>query len=344
MPQDWPTTLGLIAATLASLAACGAALRRTLSDGDHSRLERVERAGVIAVALLAAGVFVYRAVVVHQGWEPLSSHVDGMSLLAALFASVVAYLQWTARLRGVDVFALPLLAIITLWGVCASWWTLREFEIGGVWSRIHLWSVYLGMASVAMAAAAGGLYLFVDRQLRSRDHPSQRFRLLGRLGNLESIESAIIVAATGGFALLTLGLLTGVVVLSDRGALGAGWWYSWKVLLAAVVWVIFAVVMHVRFVPTFRGRRAAVLSIVGFVILLAVLGITLVNGASGGENDRLAFAAEDATGAKAAAMPHAGRLPLPGRERVGVRVPPAVAGTAMAACGKGGGAACTSSA
>ncbi|MEX0742036.1 MAG: cytochrome c biogenesis protein CcsA [Phycisphaeraceae bacterium] len=275
MPPDWLTTLGLIAATLASVAACIAALRRTLGKAEHGKLQRIERGGVLTVVVLCGAVFVYRAVLVHQGWEPLSSHVDGLTLLAALLAAVVAYLQWADRLRGVDVFALPVLTVITLWGVCASWWTLREFEISTVWFRIHLWAIYLSTLSIATAAAAGALYLYVDRQMRSKDHRRERLKRLGRLGNLESIESGIVVAASAGFVLLTIALPTGGVVLSDEGQLHTGWWYTPKVLLAVAVWLIFAVVMHVRYVPTFRGRRAAVLSIIGFVLLMTSMGFAL---------------------------------------------------------------------
>ncbi len=271
-PEDWLTTIGLIAATLASILACIAAVQRVRRGLNAARA--LSRWTVLAVALITVGLFVYRALVLHEDWAPIDSHVDGLLLLTGMLATTIAYLQWTERLAGVGMFALPVLAMLTLWGVCASWWTLRPFEISGVWRMVHLLSVYIGSLAVATAAASGALWLYVDRQLRSRDHRATRLKTLGRLADLESIEKAITHSATAGFILLSLGLATGlVVVTSDSTSLGAGWWYSPKVVLAAGVWLIYALVMNVRYVANFRGRRAAVLSIVGLVLLIATFGI-----------------------------------------------------------------------
>ncbi|MBI1375343.1 MAG: hypothetical protein GC159_21710 [Phycisphaera sp.] len=271
-PTDILTTIGMTAATALSLGACGVAVKRVCCSAGWERT--VERVLVILVTLMTAGVFVYRMAAVHQQWAPLQSHVDGLALLGAMLGVVMVYVQWTKRLPGLDLFALPALALVTLWGVCASWWTLRWFEVDSIWQTAHLLSVFTGTLCVTVAAAAGALWLYVDRQLRAKDHAPERLARLGRLADLESVEQAITWSASAGFVLLTLALATGtIVVTGGDNALGSGWWYSPKVVLAGVVWAIFALVMHVRFVPTFRGRRAAVLAIVGFVLLIAVLGI-----------------------------------------------------------------------
>lgn len=271
-PPDWITTLGLIIATGSSAAAFAGALRR-VREGDALG-GWVSQALVGVATALSALLFVYRALVVHDGWVPLESHADGLLLLSALLGAAVLYLQWTRWAAGLGLFALPVLTLLLLWGVCASWWSLKLFSIRGVWEIVHLLSVYTGALGVAVAAAAGGLWLYIDRMLRAKDHRAERYRKLGRLGSLESIERVLTIAATVGFLLLTAGLATGVVVITDTDpADAAGWWYSPKVILAAAVWAIFALLMHLRYVPNFRGRRAAVLSIVGFVLLVAVFGI-----------------------------------------------------------------------
>jgi ABC-type uncharacterized transport system permease subunit len=270
-PQDWVTTAGLIAATASAAAACAVALWRFKSPAAFG--PGLLRGTTFAATLLSAAVFVYRALEVHQSWAPLQTHVDGLALLAALLGLTISYIQFTGRVRGLGLFALPTMAVLLLWGVCASWWTLRPFPIASVWLTAHLFSVYLGTLGVATAAAAGALWLFVDKQLRGKDHRARRLQRLGRLGDLESIEAAITGSAAAGFVLLTVGLVTGLIIVTGGSTrLGPGWWHSPKVVLAAAVWLIFAVVMHVRFIPTFRGRRAAVLSIVGFVLLIAAMG------------------------------------------------------------------------
>lgn len=277
MPQDWLTTGGLIVATAAGTAACAGAFARVVRGGPTAPVFGKPATALLAIA--AAAVFVYRLLVVHENASPLQSHVDGLALLAAMLGLVALYLQWTRRLAGLAMFLLPAATGVALWGVCASWWTFRLFGDAGVataWHSVHLVSVYVGMLAVATAAGAGALWLYVDRQLRSKDHRGQRLKRLGRLANLESIEHAMTGSAVAGFALMTIALISGLVIIGGEDAtkLGDGWWYSPKVVLAGAVWLIFALVMNVRFVSAFRGRRAAVLCIVGFVLIVMVMGIS----------------------------------------------------------------------
>ena len=44
-----------------------------------------------------------------------------------------------------------------------------------------------------------------------------------------------------------------------------------KVLLALSVWLVYALVLHSPINPAFRGRRAAMLSILGFVLTIGVV-------------------------------------------------------------------------
>jgi ABC-type transport system involved in cytochrome c biogenesis permease subunit len=272
MPNDTLTTLGLALAAVASLAACCAAGKRLCcSTGWESP---AERGLTLLSTLLATGVFLYRLLVVHHQWQPLQAHVDGLSLLAAVLGAVILYVQFTDRVRGLDLFTLPVMAVMTTWGVCASRWTLRLYEVDDVWRVIHLVSVYLGTLGVVFGGAAGALYLHVDRLLRQRRGVG-RLATLGRFSDLETIERAVVAAAASGFILITIGLVTGlVIVTADPGKLGPGWWHSPKVALAGAVWAIYALVMHVRFVPNFRGRRAAWLAIIGFVLMVGVLGLS----------------------------------------------------------------------
>jgi ABC-type transport system involved in cytochrome c biogenesis permease subunit len=49
-----------------------------------------------------------------------------------------------------------------------------------------------------------------------------------------------------------------------------------KIILAIGVWLVYAVVLHAPINPSFRGRKVAVLSVVGFVLLLGVIVTVLL--------------------------------------------------------------------
>jgi ABC-type uncharacterized transport system permease subunit len=172
------------------------------------------------------------------------------------------------------VFAIPLLTLILAWGICASAWTYRPFDIetlDPVWTAVHLAGVYVGTLFAVIAAVFGGMYLYADRRLKHKEVSSNR-----SFASLEVMESAIIRTAMLGFTLLTLGLIAGLIVVTEGPTnLGAHWWYSPKVVLAIAAWLIYALLMNVRHATVFRGPRAAWLSIAGLVLLLATYGIVV---------------------------------------------------------------------
>ncbi|NBB83445.1 MAG: hypothetical protein GVY28_08565 [Alphaproteobacteria bacterium] len=293
MPDDWTTTISLTVATLLAGAATGLAWRRWRS--------RVAGSGAVVpactglVTLLAAALLAYRALTMHETWRPLTTHVDGLLLLVGLLGLAIAYLQSVGRLRGLDVFGLPIVTVALAWAVCASWWTFdtSRFDIAGVWEGLHVVCVYVGVAAGGLAAATGAMYLVARRQLRRRDDPARGIRLLGRLASLETIESHLMRWATVGFVVLTIALGLGIVQATtgaggtaDTGGMAGRWWASGKVWGAALAWGALGLVMHARTAPRLRGRAAACISIVGFVLLLVVLATALSVGGCAHYDDR----------------------------------------------------------
>ncbi|MEM6315666.1 MAG: cytochrome c biogenesis protein CcsA, partial [Planctomycetota bacterium] len=88
------------------------------------------------------------------------------------------------------------------------------------------------------------------------------------LGSLSNLDRVTFYAAVTGFALLTIGLITGVWrwrALGDTAAADA------KIILAVAAWAAYLLVLHTPLHPRFRGRATAGLSIAGFVVMLGVL-------------------------------------------------------------------------
>lgn len=272
MPADWITTLTLAAATLAAGLASFAAFARLRG---RIAMPAVERTGVLFVLLATAGMLIYRALVVHETWAPLQAHIDGLVLLITLIAMVTSYLQFTGRLRGVDLFLLPIVTMLCAWGICASWWTYYPFQaVATVWDVLHVAAVYLGMTGVAAAAAIGALYLYVQHQLKRRDDPADAFRRLRSLSSLGTLDRWVTRSATIGFILLTVAVATGVVIeLAAEGR--AEPMHRVKIVGAVISWITYGLLIHVPLAPSLSGRRAAQLAVVGFFVLLVVMGLAV---------------------------------------------------------------------
>ncbi len=264
--HDTVTTIILVLLACLSLAASIGgilALRRRVSR------DRRQFALVCMITVGCAGLFLYRELLVHKDWLPLAAHVDGLLMIATLFGGAVMYLQSPERLPGISAFAAPLLALLLLWTICASHWTLVQFKVETVVKSVHLATVYLGTFLVAVAGIASGMYLHGQHRLRRKEAPTSD----APFASLEAIERIIIRSAALGFVLLTVAMVTGLIITDWHSEAGPKWLVGWKLALTVPAWLMYAAVMNVRLATTFRGARAAWLSITGVVLLLATFGL-----------------------------------------------------------------------
>ncbi len=273
MPLANPiTTLILSALTVLSVFATVGALKRLRHPERAFTASVRQRLIVAAIALTTLGLFI-RFWLAEGGWQPVTSHRDGLLLMSFMLAGTIFFIQNRARLVGLSAFALPVLTFVLGWAICSSAWTYHPFDLPTlhpVWRGIHLAGVYLGTACCGVAAMAGGMYLYVQARLKRKHNLGG----MGLLASLEALENIIIRAAILGFVLLTLGLASGVVVISeDSTSLPSGWWFTPKIVLSTLAWLVYALLMNVRYAIGFRGRRAAWLSIIGLALLLATYAV-----------------------------------------------------------------------
>ena len=195
-------------------------------------------------------------------WVPLEDNFDAFAWLGLLLALFVLYLQAARPLRGIDWFLLPVVALLLIAAGIFSRAKPHEYNVKNVWFRVHLVTAYGGAAAFAVAAAVGAMYLVVNRRLRSK-------RTLSGpgMGSLERLENLTTISVAMGLALLTIGAITGGVWMISGGKETP----IAKIVLTAIVWVLYAVVLHAPINPSFRGRKAAVLSVVGFAMMVGTI-------------------------------------------------------------------------
>lgn len=122
-----------------------------------------------------------------------------------------------------------------------------------VWLQVHVLSAMVGYAASGVAAGLGLM------------------RLLHREGNTrrpagEEIERTMERAVALGFPWLTLGILTGAIWAQN--AWGRYWGWDPKETWALITWLWYLLILHVRPLRRWRGRRLALLAVAGFGIVL----------------------------------------------------------------------------
>lgn len=239
------------------------------------------------IALSLSLLFWHSATVISQtgAWQPLQDSLSALLTLSILLAGFVAYIQYKRPIASLEWLVMPVVIVLLLMAGHFGK-TQPTAYLPSAYSLVHRLFTFLGTLAFVVAGAAGALYLMSDRMLRAR--PAGGVHLPpspGRFGSLERLEHLAHSAVTWGFAMFTLGILSGIswaVHEHGKSKLGQTWYFTPKVILTMAVWVVFAIVLNTPIAPRLRGRKSAILSIVGLVLTIATLFAALLMPSSGG--------------------------------------------------------------
>ena len=127
---------------------------------------------------------------------------------------------------------------------------------------LHLTCSLLSYAAFLAAFVSGALFLVQERQLKHK-HMGWLFHRLPPLGMLDQMN---FIAIGVGFALLSFGAAFGFV--GSEVLLGRWWIGDPKEYFTVTLWVSYCMLWLVRLRATLRGRRVALLSILGFTLVV----------------------------------------------------------------------------
>jgi ABC-type transport system involved in cytochrome c biogenesis permease subunit len=147
----------------------------------------------------------------------------------------------------------------------------------GFWGALHGILLLLAAIGVFVAFVASVMYLVHAKRLRSKALPGTGPKFLS-LERLEEMNRRAIVLA---FPLMTAGVLVGLV-LQAQGDHPLRSWTDPRLLLTLVVWVVFVILLYLRYTLHVRGRRVAILTIVAFVLLVVTLAVPHTLSGGGG--------------------------------------------------------------
>jgi ABC-type transport system involved in cytochrome c biogenesis permease subunit len=202
-------------------------------------------------------------------WMPLGDNFETLTTLALLLAGFTLYVQRAKPIPGLDWFLMPVVIAMLVYSALFGIMHSSTLEPTGIWDMAHSASSFAGAAAFGVAAGLGAMYLIASARLRRKAAIGQT-----PATSLERLENLTHWAVSFGFALLTVGIITGFAkIIVERGntSLGAHWMTSPKVILAFTVWLVYAIALHTPITPAIRGRKSAMLSIVGFVLMVATL-------------------------------------------------------------------------
>ena len=236
-------------------------------------LGRAGDVSVLAGVILHTAAIGVRWVESHRldiGHAPFSNLYESMVFFSWTIA--VLYLVFVRRLRNrfFGVFVMPL-AYLSLASTSLMNSDIRPLvpALQSNWLTAHVITCFLGYAAFAVAFSVNLLYL-----LKKGHGGASAGGLRGSLPAPEVLDDFSYRLIAIGFPMLSLGIITGAAWANS--AWGSYWSWDPKETWSLIVWLIYAAYLHARIVRGWRGRRAAWLSIVGFVAtLFCYLGVNL---------------------------------------------------------------------
>jgi ABC-type uncharacterized transport system permease subunit len=224
-------------------------------------LARAARWSLLA-AFLAHGVEIsWRGVLdVHPG----TSVYEALGFLAWLMVGgyLLAGLRYSLQILGA--FVAPCaLAILAIARLAPTHEALPGFTLLG---RIHISLATLGVAIFALATALAAVYLLEERNLKRKRFEGVLFRRGIALESLDLLSHRLVLL---GFPIFTVALMLGVIWVSQQKSGFDRPEYP----LALVTWLAFAGLLITRTTHGWRGRKSAVLTVVGFAAAVLVFAI-----------------------------------------------------------------------
>jgi ABC-type transport system involved in cytochrome c biogenesis permease subunit len=222
--------------------------------------------------VLLLGVFLLRQ---PSSFEVRPSLFDYAKHLGTLYALVSFDLRELALTVPV---ALVLMLIAQLLGASSGVLAVlppNEARLVDNWRvGIHVALIAFANAGFAIAATASLMYILLERQLKRK----KGSKLLSRLPSLAQTDTVARRSVMWSFPLYTAALLLGVLRAIETDV--QGWWADPRVMLAGVVWLLFALYLFMRWNKGWKGRSAAYLCLFAFVVVavLAVVARTVPAG------------------------------------------------------------------
>lgn len=210
-----------------------------------------------------------------RGHAPLSNLYESVVFFSWTIILIYAMIEFKYKYRVIGAFVVPFALLGMTW---AQLGLSRDIEplvpaLQSNWLLYHVITCFLGYAAFAVACGISIMYLIKEKQEQSSgDAPAGGiFAMFPAVRVLDDLNYRAIMI---GFPLLTLGIVTGAAWANY--AWGTYWSWDPKETWSLIVWFVYAAFLHARITRGWVGRRAAILSIVGFAAtIFCYLGVNL---------------------------------------------------------------------
>ncbi len=229
--------------------------------------------------LFHSGAIILRWVESYQlgiGHVPLTNFFESMVFFS--WAIVLIYLllecKYGFNVPTIGAFASPLAFVVIFIAVTSFPSEIQPLvpALQSDWLIYHVVTCFLAYGAFAVAFGASILFLVKQRKEKKGIREGSIMDFFPSSDFLDELTYKVIII---GFLMLTIGIITGAAWAYY--AWGRYWGWDPKETWSLITWFIYAAFLHARFTRGWRGKKVAILSIIGFLaVLFTYLGVNLV--------------------------------------------------------------------
>jgi ABC-type uncharacterized transport system permease subunit len=223
-------------------------------------VRRREQLFRVALGAFGLGAVFHLVSIVEEGVSshhcPINNFYETLSMCAFLVVLLYLGAHWRYRLESLSVLIFPLVFVMVLvatMGNPVGAWSSQV--VRKTWLTTHIVLILLGYAALLLTAGASILYLFQERELKSKKPHNFYYRLppLGTLDDLISKSMAV------GFVLMTLAVIAASTwaFIEHRRA----WIAQPSIAISFFTWGTYMALVFLRTAAGWRGRKAAIMTV-----------------------------------------------------------------------------------
>lgn len=197
------------------------------------------------------------------GHAPLSNMYESLIFFAWTIILLYCIIELRTKNRSIGTFVTPLAFLAMAYASFSADADIKPLvpALQSNWLTAHVVTCFFGYAAFALAFGMSIMYLL--KRLETQEKDSSFLKLIPQKSILDDLCYQMILI---GFLMLTLGIITGAVWA--HSAWGTYWSWDPKETWSLITWLVYATLLHSRMIRGWRGKKLAILSIIGFACVL----------------------------------------------------------------------------
>jgi len=231
---------------------------------------RKENSGKIATYILYGGFLAHTAALVVRGIAsgrvPLTNQYEFANSFA--WGIVLLFLIFERRFsfKAMGTFVMPLILLVIGYAAMQSK-DIRPLmpALQSNWLVFHVATAVISYGAFGVACGVSAMYLVRDRM-------GEEAFITKHVPELKQLDFISYRAVAAGYFFLTLVMITGAIWAEQ--AWSRYWAWDPKETWSFITWIIYSIYLHLRITRGWRGKKAALFAVIGFIcVLFTYIGV-----------------------------------------------------------------------